>query len=78
MRLVNESGSYSLDQNGMRVPLSAKELNLFKRMNPMGRKIILRKRAKERMDLDQDDSEAQLILLLTRLPIQEWNFQIPN
>jgi hypothetical protein len=78
MRIVNESGTFFLDENGLRVSISSRELSLFKDMNPMGRKLALRKRAVDKILSCPDDPEIRLILSLSRLPASEWSFPVPD
>jgi hypothetical protein len=78
MKLINESGTYYLDENGQRVVLTSADLNLFKQLTPMGRKVRLRQRAVERMATNKDDAEAQLIISLFQLPAREWSFLVPD
>ncbi|MDB5048775.1 MAG: hypothetical protein JWO30_1846 [Fibrobacteres bacterium] len=78
MKLINEAGTYYLDENGQRVALTSTDLNLFKQLTPMGRKVRLRQRAVERMAEDKNDLEAQLIISLFQLPAREWSFLVPD
>jgi len=76
MKVVNEAGTYYLDENGQRITLTPSEIKMFKVMTPLGRKTTLRKRAKD-MKL-ADPEGAKMILSLARLPASEWNFPIPD
>jgi len=78
MKLVNESGSYFLDENGLRVELSPRELNLFRKMDPMGRRMALCKRAVDKILSSPDDPDIRLILALSKLPAGEWDFAVPG
>lgn len=77
MEIVNDSGTYYLDEKGQRVALTPRDLNLLRQMNPMGRKLTLRKRAAEKRIANPQDPEIALIQDLIRLPAREWGFLIP-
>ena len=77
MRFLNEAGTYYLEEQEQRVALTPEDLNLFRRMTPMGRKIALRQRAIKRMAADPFDPEAQTIIKMFRLPAREWSFSVP-
>lgn len=78
MKLVMESGTYYLDEQGRRVALTPRDLNLFRQMNPMGRKLTLRKRAAEKRLANPEDPEIPVMVGLIRLPAREWNFVVPE
>ncbi|MBW8889590.1 MAG: hypothetical protein JF616_17680 [Fibrobacteres bacterium] len=78
MKLVNDSGTYYLDENGQRVALTPRDLNLFRQMNPMGRKLTLRKRALEKGRENPQDPEIPVMMGLSRLPASEWGFIVPD
>jgi len=78
MELVKDSGTYYLDEKGQRVALTPRDLNLFRQMNPMGRKLTLRKRAAERSLADPADPVIPLMIGLSKLPAREWGFIIPD
>jgi hypothetical protein len=78
MKLINESGIFFLDENGQRVELTPREMNLFRQMNPMGRKLTLRKRATDRILSNPDDPEIKLLMTLSQLPAREWSFLVPD
>lgn len=78
MKLVKDSGTYYLDEMGQRLALTSRDLNLFRQMNPMGRKLTLRKRAVERGLENPADPEIPVMMGLSRLPAREWGFIIPD
>jgi hypothetical protein len=78
VNLVLDSGKFYLEEYGHRVELTPREVNLFRQMNPMGRRLTLRKRALENLRANPDDPETKLILELTRLPASEWKFIVPE
>ena len=78
MKLVKESDTFYLDENGQRIELTPREVNLFRQMNPMGRKVILRKRASERILTNPDDPSIPIMMALSQLPPREWSFIVPD
>ncbi|MDB5102889.1 MAG: hypothetical protein JWP91_578 [Fibrobacteres bacterium] len=78
MKLVHESGVFFLDEGGLRIELTARELNLFRQMNPMGRRLTLRKRGHDLALSHPDHPEIELIHTFTRLPAREWSFLVPD
>lgn len=78
MRLVNESGRYFLDENGRRVEVSAREISLFRTLDPMARKLALRTRAAQRILSRPDDPEIPVIMAFSKLPAAEWAFAVPD
>ena len=78
MKLINEEGTFYLDEMGERVRLTPRDLNLFRQMNPMGRRLALRKRAGEMLVSNPDDPQVRLIMRFTQLPAIEWSFIVPD
>lgn len=78
MELVKDSGGFYLDEKGERVRLTNREMNLFRQMNPMGRRLTLRKRATDRAVSSPEDPEIKLIMKLTQLPARDWGFIVPD
>jgi hypothetical protein len=77
MEVVHESGAFYLEAEGQRLTLTDREVNLFRQMKPMGRQLLLRKRAADKRNSDPDDPEIKLILRFAKMPALEWNFPIP-
>jgi len=78
MKLVKDSGTYYLDEMGQRVALTPRDVNLFRQMNPMGRKLTLRKRAVEKGLENPADPAIPIMMGLSRLPAREWGFIVPD
>ncbi|MDB5105393.1 MAG: hypothetical protein JWP91_3082 [Fibrobacteres bacterium] len=78
MKLISESGVFYLDENGQRVALTPRELNLFRQMNPMGRRLILRKRALDLTQSNPGNPDIERLWSLVRLPAREWSFIVPD
>jgi hypothetical protein len=78
MNLVNDAGTFFLNEKGKRVSLTSQELELFRQMTPLGRKVTLRKRASDRILANPEDEEARLMFELSQLPAREWSFLIPD
>jgi len=77
MEVINESGTFYLNGDGQRLKLTDREVNLFRQMKPMGRQLLLRKRAANKRQSNPNDPEIKLILSLAKRPALEWNFRIP-
>ena len=75
---MKESGIFYLDEQGERVIISPLELNLFRQMASLGRRLILKKRTVDKILSSPDDPEIKIIMLITQLPVLEWSFLVPE
>lgn len=58
--------------------MTPRDVNLFRQMNPMGRKVTLRKRAAEKRLANPSDPEIPVMIGFARLPAREWGFIVPD
>ena len=78
LKIIKDADEYYLEKDGHRIGLSPLDINHFRQMTPMGRKVTLRKRAVEKMAIDPTNLEAKFILSLFHLPARDWTFLIPD
>ncbi len=57
MKIIKEADSYYLEENGHRILLLNPELKLFRLMQPMDRKAMVRRRAIEKLKVNINDQK---------------------